>query len=396
MTGARIAVAVVFVLLGASFIASTGLLIYEFRDSGWLTMLVAHSHLFFFFPVLGVLALIAFYLPAVVFTHFYWNHLPLGKLPFLFGLVVAAGLSYYFANIYLNQPPRAIWEVSPAALAADRGEVLSADRGVPAGCGTGVCRRAPILTALDNLRAEAQKRVGLSKFARPCKSDPLLEPPEELQEQRYCFPAQARLQGAECCAVQESFTRAVTLLQADPGTRSLSGRLDAVFLPLKVFFVLIVVAIGGLLALWRKRIDVHYRDLGPALARGVIIGALAMLLWPIMDYGYQQTANALFGREGGPQLRLSLVIAPWVLMLLFYFLHRLGKQGEVVGQVAGVVTAGVAVLRYEDLNDWALRLFGVGASWWMIALICALAVGGLFARFWRRRAASQGTGTAAA
>ena len=54
------------------------------------------------------------------------------------------------------------------------------------------------------------------------------------------------------------------------------------------------------------------------------------------------------------------MIAPWALLLLFYFLRRLGKQGETIGQIAGVVTAAVAVLRYEDLNDWAVRLLGVG------------------------------------
>ena len=64
----------------------------------------------------------------------------------------------------------------------------------------------------------------------------------------------------------------------------------------------------------------------------------------------------------GPQLRLSLVIAPWALLLLFYFLRRLGKQGETIGQIAGVVTAAVAVLRYEDLNDWAVRLLGTGSQ----------------------------------
>ena len=88
-----------------------------------------------------------------------------------------------------------------------------------------------------------------------------------------------------------------------------------------------------------------------------------MLFWPAMDYGYQQTANVLFGRcDAGLQLRLSLVIAPWALLLLFYFLRRLGKQGEMIGQIAGVVVAAVAVLRYEELNDWAVRLFGVGAD----------------------------------
>ena len=110
-----------------------------------------------------------------------------------------------------------------------------------------------------------------------------------------------------------------------------------VFLPLKMFFVLIVVAIGLLLAMWRDRIDKHYRELVPTIERGVIIGAFAMLFWPTMDYGYQQTANVLFGRLSGPQLRCSLVIAPWALLLLFYFLRRLGKQGEMIGQIAGVV-----------------------------------------------------------
>ena len=76
MTGARIFVAIVYVVLGAAFLASTGLLIVEFQELDWLTMLVAYSHLFLFFPVFGLLALVAFYLPSVVLTHLYWTHLP--------------------------------------------------------------------------------------------------------------------------------------------------------------------------------------------------------------------------------------------------------------------------------------------------------------------------------
>ena len=137
-----------------------------------------------------------------------------------------------------------------------------------------------------------------------------------------------------------------------------------------------------LLALWRNRIDQHYRDLVPRLERGVIIGALAMLFWPAMDYGYQQTANALFGRcNAGPQLRLSLVIAPWALLLLFYFLRRLGKQGEMMGQISGVVLAAVAVLRYEQLNDWGVRLFGVGADQWILARSDHTGVRSVLSRF---------------
>ena len=81
MVGARIFVALCFVVLGASFVASTALLIYEFQGIDWLTMVVAHSHLFFFFPVLGILALFAFYLPSVVFTHLYWTPPALRQTP---------------------------------------------------------------------------------------------------------------------------------------------------------------------------------------------------------------------------------------------------------------------------------------------------------------------------
>jgi hypothetical protein len=130
--------------------------------------------------------------------------------------------------------------------------------------------------------------------------------------------------------------------------------------------------------------------------RGVIVGGFAMLFWLAMDYGYQQTANVLFGRQvAGPQLRLSLVLVPWALLLLFYFLRRLGKQGELVGQISGVVFAGVAVLRYEQLNDWVVRLFGIGANEWVLAALVAVALIGLVALFWLKRVAVYGSRTAA-
>jgi hypothetical protein len=368
MLGSRIFVTLGFLILGACFFASTGLLIYEFLDTDWETILVAHAHLFFFFPVLGVLALFAFYLPSVVFTHFYWTHVRWGKLRFLFGALVLALLSVG-VTVWLNQPPRGIWEISPYALASDRG-----DQG-----------RGPILQSLQELRTEAHNRMGLSKFARSCGVDRYLEPPEDMAKVRYCFPARTQLKGAECCAVQKRFGATVTDLYRSPSGRSLSALYDVFFMPLKVFFVLVVVAIAILLAIWRDRIDQHYRELVPRLERGIIIGAAAMLFWPAMDYGYQQTTNVLFGRmSDGPQFRLSLVLVPWALLLLFYFLRRLGKQGEMIGQISGVVVAAVAVLRYEQLNDTVGRLFGIGAETSVLMGLVALAVVALMLLLWFR------------
>jgi hypothetical protein len=392
MTGARIVVAFAYFVLGASFLASTGLLIREFQGVDWETLAISNSHLFFFFPVLGILALAAFYLPSVVFADLYWRHLRFGKLRFLIGLVGLAIVSYGVAK-WLDKSPHAIWEVSPAALAADRG--------VPPGCGSdpgpSACQRAPILATMAKLREAGQSRVGLSKFARSCDTDKLLELPEEMQKLRYCFPAGAMLDGAACCEAQRRFRDEVDRLQADPGTRSLAAKYDTIFLPLKIFFVLLVIGIGALLAVWRDKLDLHYREIMPAVERGIIVGALAMLLWPAMDYGYQQTANVLFGRTAsGPQLRLSLVLMPWFLLLLFYFLRRLGRQGEMVGQVAGVVTAGVAVLRFEELNDWAVRLVGIGAERWMIVGLAAVGVAGFVGLLWpwRLDAGEQSTKSA--
>jgi hypothetical protein len=382
MVGARIFVAVAFVVLGASFVASTAIMIWEFMGLDWLTLVVAHAHLFLFFPVLGLLALVAFFLPSVVLTHLYWNHIPYGKVRFVVGALVLAALAYG-AAIYLDKEPRAIYEVSPAALLADRGEPQKG--------------RVPILDALGTLRQTAQQRFGLASFGRSCVIDPLLEVPDEMLKVRYCFPAKKNLTGEACCAVQGAFAKAVLGLQQSPPTKSITGILDSLlFLPLKTFFILVVVAIGVMLAVWRDRLERHYRDLVPHVERGVIVGGFAMLFWLAMDYGYQQTANVLFGRQvAGPQLRLSLVLVPWALLLLFYFLRRLGKQGELVGQISGVVFAGVAVLRYEQLNDWVVRLFGIGANEWVLAALVAVALIGLVALFWLKRVAVYGSRTAA-
>ncbi len=56
-----------------------------------------------------------------------------------------------------------------------------------------------------------------------------------------------------------------------------------------------------------------------------------------------------------------------------------------VGQISGVVLAAVAVLRYEQLNDWGVRLLGIGADQWFLAALTVLAFGGLIALLWLRR-----------
>ncbi len=382
--GAHLFVAVVYAALAASFVASTAALILEFKDLDWLSLALTHSHLFVFFPTFGIVVLAAFYWPSVIFTHLYWSketRVPLGKLRFLIGLAVVIAASWWVAQQIGGARLRGIWEVQPAALQQDKGSEVpctSAD-GV-----TSNCQRVPILSALEKLRTLGRQRVGLAEFTRNCHPDALVEFPPEYREKRYCFPASALLDTRQCCDVQARLAADVADLQADPRLRSRSADLDRYFLPMKVFFVAVMVLIAALLAFWRKRIDVLYPEYVSAIERGIIIGGLSMLTWPLMDYAYLQTSMALFGRmSGGLHLRWSLVIVPWAILLPFFFLRRLDKNRELIAQGASVIASAVAILRYPQINDWAVRLLGAGAEPWTFGLFVVLSLVAFIWLFWR-------------
>ncbi len=370
MLGARIFVTLIFLSLGAIFLASTALMINEFRDQDWAALLLLHSHLFVFFPTLGLLALVAFHLPATVFTHMYWTHIPYGKLRFTLGALLVAGATAWFSLSLLNEGPRHVWEIAPQALARDRSE--------PPGCGDGrgACKRVALLDGVSTLRTAAQNRIGVSKFARVCKPDPLLEVPEDYTRERFCFAANAKLNTEACCQAQARYSTQIESVWATPANRSLTDSFDRIALPAKTFFVLVVIVIGALLVIWRNLLEDKYAAIAPAIERALLVGAVAMLPWPFMDYAYVQAMQALSGRwTPSLQPRLSLVIAPWALLLLVFFLARMGRKVERLGQLAGAVASLIAVLRYEQINDASVRFLGVGAPLWIIAII----IGGVVA-----------------
>lgn len=381
--GAHFFVAFVYAVLAASFVASTATLFLEFRDHDWLSLALTHSHLFIFFPTFGIVVLAAFYWPAVMFTHLYWSPggIPFGKLRFLFGFAVTLVASWWVAEQLSGSKLRGVWEVQPAALERDGGAQVpctSAD-GIKS-----VCNRVPIMAALTKLRESGRKRVGFGEFTRNCNPDPLIEPPLDYKEKRYCFPAGQLLDTPQCCAVQANFAAHVQELQSDPRLRSQTSHLDQYFLPIKVFFIVIMIVTAALLAFWRKRIDTLYPAYTSYIERGIIIGGVAMLVWPLMDYAYLQTSMTLFGRTSGSlNMRWSLVIVPWAILLPFFFLRRLDRNRELIAQGASILASFIAILRYPQINDWAVRLFGAGAEPWMFGLIVGLSLLAFVALFWR-------------
>jgi hypothetical protein len=379
LVGAKVFVAAIFTLLGAGFLASTALLFFEFQGNDPVALALMHSHLFVFFPTFGILALCAFFIPAVVFTHLYWFKLPYGRVRFLFGFAVAIGLSLWVTASMLGEKasPRAVWEVAPVALAADRGE--------PANC-TGntqqSCARAAFGPALQSLRDKAQVTASLSKFGRSCAYDKLLEVPETHTKLRWCFPAGRMTTTETCCAAQAAFTKAVAQRVGDDRTRSNLARADVFLQPIKIFFVLVVLVIAVLLVIWQRHVEVYYPDLSGKLERHIAIGAIAMLLWPVMDYAYLDTTNALFGRlTDDLQPRLSLVVAPWALLLMFYYLKRFARRVEVIGQIVGVAGGLLAVIARDELKDWAVRIVGVGMPTWMFFILALAWIAGMAALF---------------
>ena len=372
MTGARVFVAVLFLMLGASFIASTGclgsrvpgsrlgghgrrpqpplLLLSGVRHPGARRLLSARRH--FHRPLLAPPALRQAALPA-------WRHRRRRALD------VPGQVARYRAARPLGDIARRACRRSGRAARLRRIErrvSASADRFGTGGSAQGGAKPPRPLQVRAQLPGRPDARSSRTRWTRSATASPPAPSSRERPAARRkgCFATRSRR------------------LQADPAQRSLSATYDRVFLPLKVFFILIVVLIAALLAKWRDRIDEHYRELVPTdrarrhhrRLRHAVLAHHGLRL----PADRQRAVRAL---SSGAQLRYSLVIVPWALLLLFYFLRRLGKQGEMIGQIAGVVTAAVAVLRYEDLNDWAVRLLGIGTNMWIVGVLVALAVVGL-------------------
>ena len=93
LLGVRLFVLAVFLALGLSFMAPIAVLMWEFRDSGWLTLATFYSHLFMFFPTFGVVTLCAFYTPGCAFTDMYWKWVTFGRIRFTIGLLAVSALS---------------------------------------------------------------------------------------------------------------------------------------------------------------------------------------------------------------------------------------------------------------------------------------------------------------
>lgn len=381
-------VGIVFVLLGLSFIASTLSIVYEFSEIGAATTLIfAHSHLFLFFPTLGISALMAFYFPAVVFTDVYWRErTKFGRHRFVFGFVAWIALSLALTHWFSIGDLRATWEVSPSVLASEKEQAATCRS-------TESCRKVSLLGSLEALRASATNRSTIAEFGRTCVPDPLVELPEIARSLRHCYAADdivgapnAKLDAVNCCKAQRDLRQHLRTTWEDPRNRSIAARLDVILFAPKVAFILVIMLIGVLLMFWRGKLHEHYpRDL-QAIDRCVMIGALVMLFWPLMDYAYQQTTDVLYGREYRDfKMRMSLVLAPWAVFLLLYFSDPFGRGLENLARIVTLLGSIVALVRYQDIFELSVRFFGIGAANYHFVVLIVAAALMLVAVYWQPR-----------
>jgi len=363
----------VFAILGASFIATTAVMIDEYRNTNWFSLATFYSHIFMFYSTFGLVALAAFYVPACVFTDMYWKHVYKGRLRFIVGFAVLAGASFLIAQKLDSGSERTFWELTPDALRADTGAQVS--------CGNGdrTCERVPFLRALSELRSKSQSRIGLAPFGRQCHTDPLVEVPAENSAERWCFVTRTLETAPSCCIVQEKFSDALTEAYEPPQNRSRTGYWMSVLLPLKVFFLLVLLVVGLLLALRRKGVEQHYGAISHRIETGVLTGAGVMLLWPVMNHAYIQSAAVLYGTHGDSTFRalgpgFSLLFGGWALLLLFYFHRRYEKSLEAVGKIAGLIASALAILQYDNIVNYAVRITGSGASRFTLGILMLLGI----------------------
>ena len=396
MAGTRIFVIFVFSVIGVAFLAMPAALIYEFGganpldpNADWLALATLYSHHFLFFPVLGIFTLVAFYIPACVFVDMYWRVVRFGRVRFILGALALAGISYQVAD-WLQDGTPAIWQLTLAALQKDAGSpeicgpYQSRASGACTNCSVAqqqpqtVCRsRQPLLKSLRDLREVSRNSIGLAPFARVCQHSPLFEAPPEQGALRYCFVSGTLTNAETCCAAQKDFNAALGELYAAPANRSILDLAHRLTLPVFVFFMLMLLTSGGLLVARRMAVDTYYADWVIRLERGVILGALAMLIWPLANHAFAASSAVLYGTEARSTYValapfFSALFGVWALMILFYFYRKAERDAEGAGKAFGVIASVLTVLNYSAIVSYAERFIGAGAGWEALLILPAL------------------------
>lgn len=156
--------------------------------------------------------------------------------------------------------------------------------------------------------------------------------------------------------------------------------------------MLVLFIIGALLVARRNAVDDYYPVLALKVERGVLFGALAMIVWPLSNHAFIESSAVLYGsKQRSLYVQVASVISAmfgvWALMILFYFYRKAEEDLEVTGKILGVTASVLTVANYSDIIDYAQRFLGAGASWGSLmglAVFLTIVIARL--SFWKSRA----------
>ncbi|MEO1787198.1 MAG: hypothetical protein AAFR41_09270 [Pseudomonadota bacterium] len=352
----RIAVTLVFTLFYAAFLAETLLFYHEFGTGSFAFHISnLYAHTFLFFPIAGLLALIAFWRPAVLITDALGRGTVRGGRLLLAGLVILIGVGgWLVAQGFNDSNSRSLFEIAPATLQTDTGQ-SAAD---------GAVLRSPIPEILVKMRINADGEGGLTAFRARCDAE-WLRFSITADQPLLCFPTGTETSVAECCAARSRFRTDVNALQAaSPSNLSTFHRF---ILPVKVAFLFLLLVIGLLLVQFRKRLCQTYGDRVDDLSLGVALGGGTMLLWPLMNAAHLETIMLLTGDGSANAYRITaplitLGFGVFAVLLAFFHLRTYPHQVEHAAKIGGAVIAALGVFRYEEIVTYLSRTLGIGGG----------------------------------
>ena len=92
----------------------------------------------------------------------------------------------------------------------------------------------------------------------------------------------------------------------------------------------------------------------------MLVGAAAMIFFPLMSQGYVQSADALFGvqQKGGFRsivTLMSFLFGAWAMLLLLFSFRQHDQDLELAAKLAGVAASTIAVFKYDILVSIIVR-----------------------------------------
>jgi hypothetical protein len=320
--GSRIAVTILFSLLYLAFLLETGFLLGEFSASGLALRLASlDSQNFIFFPVAGLLALVAFWQPAVLLLDAMWRgQLKYGRIVLGASLLVALIGAWLISDAFESSEARSVFEIAPKALAADHG-VPASEQTPPIAPVKEVLARMRILSGVDRGLGEYQAQCDQEWLRYSVAADAAL----------LCFPAGERMSIRDCCTAKAEFRQRLNKLAAQ--SPSVTGAVHRWVMPVKVFFLLLLLGIGILLVQYRKGLERLHGATPSGISFGLALGGSVMLIWPLLNAAYLQTMALLTGSGSASAYTIvaplvALGFGVWTLLLVFFHLRSYPSQIE--------------------------------------------------------------------